>query len=599
VCGYIGHLSFENLNNNRLLESNKLIECRGPDELINIDGQFGKLFNNEDKLNYSYVFNRLSIIDLSDKASQPMVSQKFKSILMFNGEIFNHQELRNSLIKSGVEFSSDHSDTEVVLNGISYFGISFVEKLIGQFSFAFYSSNKKKLYLVRDRLGQKPLFYHKNKDNIIFGSNLKSVAKNLNSNEIDIKSLSNYLNYGVVPSPDTIYKNIKKVEPASIIEFDSNSSFKENNYNYWKIDSFSNENKFDSENFLDLMDKAIEIREDADVPIAYFLSGGIDSSSIVKNASDRGKELNTFSVGHTEEKYDESFWFNQVIKKYNTNAFITNLSTENIHDEIDESINIFDEPYSDPSTLPSHIISKEISKQYKVAISGDGGDELLGGYKRIENILNKNSKFSISKLINFYPAFLGTGNKILSTSQDLKTAYSSYFSDKKLIGLLNLDDSYDFEDKFFKNMENSYKSMVITDYLFYLSEMMMLKVDRTSMASSLEVRSPFVDHRLIEYIISCDSSYYVSNKPKKFLKDYLSQDFNKEFLDRSKMGFVFELEKWIYDNESLIKNTIMNNNLSNYVDLNKINQLFYFKTRINALRIWKIYFIEKFLNSLN
>ncbi len=599
MCGYIGHLSFENLNNNRLLESNKLIECRGPDELINIDGQFGKLFNNEDKLNYSYVFNRLSIIDLSDKASQPMVSQKFKSILMFNGEIFNHQELRNSLIKSGVEFSSDHSDTEVVLNGISYFGISFVEKLIGQFSFAFYSSNKKKLYLVRDRLGQKPLFYHKNKDNIIFGSNLKSVAKNLNSNEIDIKSLSNYLNYGVVPSPDTIYKNIKKVEPASIIEFDSNSSFKENNYNYWKIDSFSNENKFDSENFLDLMDKAIEIREDADVPIAYFLSGGIDSSSIVKNASDRGKELNTFSVGHTEEKYDESFWFNQVIKKYNTNAFITNLSTENIHDEIDESINIFDEPYSDPSTLPSHIISKEISKQYKVAISGDGGDELLGGYKRIENILNKNSKFSISKLINFYPAFLGTGNKILSTSQDLKTAYSSYFSDKKLIGLLNLDDSYDFEDKFFKNMENSYKSMVITDYLFYLSEMMMLKVDRTSMASSLEVRSPFVDHRLIEYIISCDSSYYVSNKPKKFLKDYLSQDFNKEFLDRSKMGFVFELEKWIYDNESLIKNTIMNNNLSNYVDLNKINQLFYFKTRINALRIWKIYFIEKFLNSLN
>ena len=599
MCGFIGHLSFDKLNNDQIVKSNKLIECRGPDELINLEGQFSRLFNNKDKLNYSYVFNRLSILDLSESASQPMISQKFKSILMFNGEIFNHKELRIELIENGVGFSSNHSDTEVLLNGISFFGISFIEKLIGQFSFAYYSSDSKKIYLGRDRLGQKPLFYYRDKNNIIFGSNLRAIAKNINSAEIDTKSLSNYLNYGVVPSPDTIFKEIKKIEPASIIEFDPIESFKEKKYKYWEIDSFSNEKKFNPDKFFDLMNKSIEIREEADVPIAYFLSGGIDSTSIVKNASERGNELNTFSVSHSEKKYDESYWFNQVIEKYNTDSYVSNINTENIFEELNDSISIFDEPYSDPSTLPSYMISKEISKKYKVAISGDGGDELLGGYMRMAKILSRNSKFSFSKLIKLYPAMFGTGNILLSNSNDLKTAYSSFLSDKKFIGMLNLEDSFNLEDNFYKDMESPYKSIFITDYLFYLSEMMMLKVDRTSMANSLEVRSPFVDHRLIEYVVSCDSTHYAADKPKKFLKDYLSDDFNEDFLNRRKMGFVFELEGWIYGNQKLIKDTIFNNQLNNYIDLNKAQQLFYFKSRINALRLWRIYVLEKFLSSID
>ena len=259
-----------------------------------------------------------------------------------------------------------------------------------------------------------------------------------------------------------------------------------------------------------------------------------------------------------DKKYDESEWSNLVSKKYSTNHDLMFINIEDLENLVEKSLDIFDEPYADPSVLPSYSISKLISKNYKVAISGDGGDELLGGYLRTTQMLNnqKIPNYIATFLYGIYPKSFGTGQKILSKSTNFKNAYSSYFEDGKLLNLLGLKINYK-NDKFYHQSHDMYKNLILSDYKLYLPEMMMLKVDRTSMANSVEVRSPFVDHKLIEYILSVDSENFVNNSPKAILKEYLSQDFDKEFINRNKQGFVFDLENWVYNNLSIINEKII------------------------------------------
>ena len=264
---------------------------------------------------------------------------------------------------------------------------------------------------------------------------------------------------------------------------------------------------------------------------------------------------------------------------------------------INESIQIFDEPYSDPSTLPSYILSKEISKNYKVAISGDGGDELLGGYDRVYKSL-KRKKFKILSglLFKLYKPNFGTGTKIKINNENLATSYSSFFEDEKLMSLLKLNHVSKFNDKFIYYDCSEYKNLLIFDFKFFLSEMMLLKIDRTSMANSLEVRSPFVDHRLIELILSSKESYVDLKNPKKILKDYLSSDFNSDFLNRKKMGFVFDVSDWVYSNFIEIDKTFKEGTIVNSLNKNFLKSLSTYKSRMNANRIWKLYFLEKYLS---
>ena len=273
-----------------------------------------------------FSFHRLSIIDLSNLASQPMLSNEFNTALMFNGEIYNHEELRSYLVKKGLKFKSNHSDSEVVLLGISRFGISFVEKLIGQFAISFLDNKSNKLYLVRDRLGQKPLFYSILGNQILFSSNLKSI-NDLLSCEIDSESLNQYLNYGVVSSPNTIYQNIFKLKPGEILEYDIDTHQIKKNL-YWQPEDFIANNVFEKSNFFDLFSNAVSIRQNADVPVANFLSGGIDSTSIIKSITLQNKQVNTFSVGFESEKYDESNWSSIVAQKYETNHLLKKLKSD-------------------------------------------------------------------------------------------------------------------------------------------------------------------------------------------------------------------------------------------------------------------------------
>lgn len=595
MCGFIGEFTFENIKNENLKFANKRIVCRGPD---NTQSHSYK----SNHYSYNLIFNRLSIVDLSENANQPMTREESNSTILFNGEIYNHKLLKKELVAKGAVFKSNHSDTEVVLNGIDIYGKNFINKLRGQFAIVFIDNKNKKIVMARDRVGQKPLYYYLTNKHLVFSSNLISILETLETYKISETSVDEYLNYGVVSSPNTIFENIKKVCPSEIIEiYFDNNYFEKFNSKYWSTDEFVDNKKFHEEEFFDLFSDAVNIRSNADVPIANFLSGGLDSSSIVKNYSLNKKEINTFSVNLDSEKYDESKWSTLVAEKYKTNHNFVNISTKISLNDIYSSINSFDEPYSDPSIVPSFILSKEIAKHYKVAISGDGGDELLGGYVRTHNTLKTSGNFNhfISKFYGMYPKSLGTGNYFLSKSKSKKISYKSFFEDQNLVKLFN---NNIHENNVFDCLDESnislYKKLLLIEYKLYLSEMMMLKVDRTSMANSLEVRSPFVDNKLIEYVLSRETKYIEINNKKNILKKYLSTDFDSSFLNRKKQGFVFDLENWVYSNKSEIAETFKLGEVVVNTNKDILKLLSIKKSRINANRLWKLFVLEKYLQNL-
>ncbi len=250
MCGFLGKVSFEKIDHGKVDEFNNFIVCRGPDETKYLTN---KNFSGNSNYSFSLIFNRLKILDLSNLASQPMVSKDFKNILMFNGEIFNHQELRKDMESVGIEFETDHSDTEVILNGISNFGIDYISKLNGQFSISFFDLENDIIYLIRDRLGQKPLFYSFDDHNLSFGSNLKSVSGISKNVKIDSSEIGNFLNLGVVPSPKTILKNIYKVSPGEYLKINlKNKKIEIEKENYWDLDNFIDEKDFIDSEMIDI-----------------------------------------------------------------------------------------------------------------------------------------------------------------------------------------------------------------------------------------------------------------------------------------------------------------------------------------------------------
>ncbi len=597
MCGFIGKISLESINKEELEIANELIHCRGPDSKK-------YEFFEENELSFSLIFNRLSILDLSESADQPMSSNGGNSILMFNGEIYNHLQLRKELEAKNIKFHTSHSDSEVVLKGLEYYGKKFISKLRGQFSIFYVDKRKRNILLARDRVGQKPLYYHISNNTLVFGSNLIAVSKLVKNKTISQGSINEYLMNGVISSPDTIFENIKKLKPSELIEISyENNLKKKDNELFWDISSFVDSKPFQNDEFFSILSDAISVRNSADVPIANFLSGGLDSTSIIKNTTNFNTNINTFNVEIDSKKYDESYWAKLVSEKYETNHASIKLSSNISIENVLFALESLDEPYSDPSLIPSYLICKEMSKKYKVAISGDGGDELLGGYKRFQNSLINSNKFKMlfSKLYDVYPPFLGTGNIFSSKSDDLETRYKSYLEDNKLLKLLK---SNFFESKIgtlFKDysIDDNYKLLQLIEYKFFLSEMMMFKVDRTSMANSLEVRSPFVDHLLIEYILSHTNNYFSPTNPKKILSDYLLDDFGPKFVTRKKQGFVFDIETWVFENIELIKESINNGTFVKNMNPEVINTLSINKSRINAQRIWKLFVLENYLFRIN
>ena len=593
MCGFTGCFSFQNISSQDIDEGNKLAVCRGPDNQKNISGSEG--------INFDLWFNRLSIIDLNDNANQPMVSSSLNSLIMFNGEIYNSNKLRQKKELKNYDFKTSHSDTETLLAGLEISGIEFINNLEGQFSFIYWNKQEKKIFFVKDRLSQKPLYFNLNENTITFASNLKSILKILKNNHVNDNYIKQYIAYGVVFSPNTIFDNIHKVEPGHYLEIDYiDNIFKSTVNKYWQPFDFIENKKFSQEEFLDIFSESVEKRLVSDVPIASFLSGGLDSTSIVKKISELGHRINTFSVVVDKSEINEESYIKEVVSKYNTNHSQIKVESSISSKNVFEALDCLDEPYGDPSIVPSFLLSKLISQDFKVAISGDGGDELLGGYSRMKNHLVKRSKLKnlYSKLYKTYPPLFGTGTRLKSFSNDFLEAHKSYIEDEKLVSLLFDAQINSQSGIIFTEDKSLYKSVLINEYKYYLSEQMMFKVDRASMANSLEVRSPLVDNKLVEYILNTSHNYISKESQKLPLVDYLKEDFDSSFLNRPKQGFVFDYHTWVFENFNLISDIIDNSELNKYFHTNKIYMLNKFKTRINALRLWRIFVLANYLNSV-
>jgi len=599
MCGFIGQVSNSLIDSNLINKANSHIICRGPDQTKKLDNQKNSIINFENEFNVYQVFNRLSILDLSETASQPMISEEFETSILFNGEIYNHKELRTYLEDLGISFKSDHSDTEVALLGLSKFGTNFIEKLKGQFSIVFFNYRNNQVYLIRDRLGQKPLFYSLQDNSLSFSSNLKALLNIIERKKIKESSLNEYLSLGVVTSPNTLFEEIYKVRPSEVIIFDIDKeiSIKSKNL-YWELQQYSNNKDFDAKKFYKILNDSLKKRLNADVPVANLLSGGIDSTLLLKLTSEHKSNPNTYSSIQSNKKYNEEKWINEVLDVYKTTHVSNKIEYKIEREKIINSIDIFDEPYADPSTFPSYLIYKSISKEFKVAITGDGGDELSNGYNRVNYLLKKKTFHKYLKLLyKIYPKYLGSGNFFLRNDNNIKNAYNSYFHDLNFLKVLKIK-NYQPKNLFLGETKNIYKNIFLSEYLFYLNECMHLKVDRTSMASSVEARSPYVDTDLVEYMYSLNQNHLDINNSKKIFKEILSSDFSDEFYNRKKMGFVFNLEDWIFKNFKKILKELENGEISNYVDIRKIKYLNLWKSRINGLRIWKLYFLNYYLKSI-
>ena len=599
MCGFLVQFSQKDDDFNNFEIANDLLDKRGPDST----GYY------KDSENHKFGFKRLSILDLDASANQPMVDHQNRYVIVFNGEVYNFKQLRNEIEQSGGSFLTSHSDTEAILEGYKIWGSDILDKLEGQFSFVIFDKVNRTLFMARDRVGQKPLFYKITKESIIISSTLEPIIKLTNSFEVDLESVYTFLQVGVIPAPKTIFKNINKLKNGEFITFDVQSNHILEKRIYWSPEQFIDYKKFDYDEFISIFDEAVKKRCVADVEISSFLSGGLDSTAIIKKASKYLPSMNTFSVGFLDKKFDESYWAEMASNKFDIPNTLKKIDESLLLKILPDSLDAYDEPFYDSSSIPTFLVSKLMSNISKVALSGDGGDELLGGYQRytwsnynnyIPFPLKTPLSFISNQMVKNNSISTGTNQYLSMLNKNSSERYASFFIDKNFTDILGiLDFSYDFISNNWLETEDDFKSMQATDYNFYLPEVMMTKIDRASMANSLEIRSPFVDHKLIEYILSVQSKGYTATRNKKKpLKKFLSDDFDDNFLSRKKMGFAVPLDTWIksslreevfntLDNQQSFVKQELNFDTSNLFDKLEQGQKSY------KNRIWKLFVLEK------
>ena len=585
MCGITGF----NWNDKKLINKiTKELSHRGP--------EYQGSYNNQ---NISLGHRRLSIIDLSDAGKQPMSTADNNLKIVFNGEIFNYEELKKDLIKKGHSFKSN-SDTEVLINGYSEYGKNILNKVNGQFSFAIYDKIKNKLFLARDQLGINPLYYYWDKKNFIFASEIKAIIPALDKLEFDQEQLNNYFIYGYTNSSNSIFKNIYKLAPGSYMEFNlDKNKFKINSYFEFKYKYKNNEPTY--EEFLKLFEESVKSRLISDVPIGAFLSGGVDSSAVVAIASKHKKNLNTFSVSFDVDKFDESKYSKEISKKFKTKHRILKFNSKKLRSTIKKLVYHYDEPFGDPSAVPTFILSDFAKKHVTVSLSGDGADELFGGYTTYKN-------YRLLSIQKIYPRFI---NKLIHPILFKIVPHSklyhffeigSYPSKLKYARLMsgitrdqckryfNIDNKKSLS-KYSKSKEFNYLDFAQeTDINQYLTNNCLAKVDRASLGNALEVRPPFLDKSIIEFASKLKPSLRVRKDITKFfLKKSLRNILPKHILYRKKQGFAIPLKEYFGSElKDIVKKYTIEYKSHNYVNIKNLKSDFNSLITNNPKLIWRI-----------
>jgi len=582
MCGIAGLLYQEKEKDFPFLfEMEKMVNVlshRGPDSSGIWQDENKKVF-----LGHS----RLSILDLSEKGKQPMVSSCGRYVIVFNGEIYNHLEIRKKLdsLLSPINWKST-SDTETLLEAYSLLGIEECLSLLkGMFAFAIWDIENKELTISRDRLGEKPVYYGNYNGNFIFSSELKSII-GLNGFEKKISSdaLSLFLKYSYIPGPLSIFEDIYKLPPGSFLKY----QIEENTLaikNYWDpLKNISSENKFNGtveeakKQLTDLLEEAVERQMISDVPLGAFLSGGIDSSLVVSIMQKKSKQkIKTFSIGFLEENYNEAEQAKEVSETLGTDHKEIYFKPNDVFQLIPELPDIYDEPFADASQLPTILLSRLAKSSVTVSLSGDGGDELFAGYNRhiwssilgtfikyfphfirkvISNVLVKFSKtelFNTFVYKNMKESFLEQKiRKFCKALQakNIEELYSCLLSNDIEISKLlksslgdKTNENITYKSSHFHSTEDQ---VIYGDLVSYLPDDILVKVDRAAMSCSLETRVPFLDHKLVEYAISLPSEFKVKKRTGKWiLKEILFGRVARQIVDKPKTGFSVPIEVWL------------------------------------------------------
>ena len=555
MCGIAGFVDFSGKSSlPDLIRMKESLAHRGPDSS-------GTYFDEKGGVSIGLSHCRLSIIDLSDNASQPM---SYRNLTMvFNGEVYNFQEIRGDLEKKGYEFFSN-SDSEVVLKAFHCYGVDCVDKFIGMFAVAIYDRDSGKIYFIKDRAGVKPLNIYRGKGLILFGSDSR-VFKHHPAFEKKISntSLLQYLHFGYVPSPYSIYENVEKSEPGSVLIFDIDSR-KEKNIVYWDVYDIYEKpqleiSKAESLTLMDqLINKSVKYRTIADVPIGVLLSGGFDSSLVSHYLqSNSEKPVRTFTVGFEEHEYDESRHAKKIANYLGTDHHEIRIGVNAFIEAIPKVADILDEPLNDFSIIPTYLVCKFASESVKVAVSADGGEETFAGYENYVNKYNRNrhlstalrlmpnSMFGILKRAKNRPRV-----RLLHNLASKEFTYDAKDFDKEL--RLLADTRFDYRPTPFESFVNirndCYEQQLLArDYKTRLLNDFLVKIDRASMYNGLELREPFLDHQLLDFMarLPIELKCY-GNEPKGLMKELAYSKIPKELLDRPKMGFTIPLEKWFH-----------------------------------------------------
>jgi asparagine synthase (glutamine-hydrolysing) len=614
MCGITGFITTHKYKDTIIPSMLDSIKHRGP------DNTGYKIFNDNAK---KYIFLghvRLSILDLTEGSSQPF--EYLNLTLVFNGEIYNFEEIRNELIDYGYLFDTT-GDTEVLIKSYHKWGAKCLDKLNGIFAFAIYNSQERSLFLARDRAGVKPLYYSFFNGSLIFSSQPKSIIfSNLIDKVISIKGLSKFLKYGFIPEPYSIYEKIFKLEQGHYLNYNTIDNSIDI-VKYWDVhDQYlqpSSGVAFKSNNYLDfenLLFDSFKLRTISDVPIGLFLSGGYDSTYVLALLKNKFPEINieTFTIGFKDAKFDESVFASKISEQFGVKNNTYLFSDDNFLDVLNDVPLAFDEPFSDKSLFPTLYLSKLVSKKVKVVLSADGGDELFGGYISHVRIL-KRFKFLrrfifLKYVINYLPLksikFKNIGGRFLRFQKSFDLNISQLqdqarhvFSDTEInqvlsenVGVLESQDVLEFNDPI--------NTLLANDYKFYQSNNICVKVDRASMFYGLEAREPLLDYRLVEYLSRFPgTSKIVESKLKVILKNLCHKYINKAIIDRPKKGFSIPTAYYL---KFVIKSKVLSllsedyirkQNIFNFLEIKNIIDSFYYKNDDRYTnKLWNLFMFQ-------
>jgi asparagine synthase (glutamine-hydrolysing) len=562
MCGISGIIRFHphsgefgNEEKKNLESSLQAIHHRGPDSQHLIEKK---------RVLLGHV--RLSIIDLTSKADQPMCDSSGRYSLVYNGEIFNFKILKKALEKEEIVFNSE-SDTEVLLQLLIKKGSAALDELNGFFAFAFYDSFKDELILARDRFGVKPLWYYQDQSNFYFSSELKGLMKFPIPKKINPLALASYFKFSFIPAPESIYRDVRKLMPGHLIRI-GKSTIEEKWYPDTCIPFDQNSGNNPISQFRELLDDAVKIRLEADVALGSLLSGGLDSSVLTMLAAKHKNSLESFCVSFPDEPFfDESKYAEIVARKVGTKLHLIPLRSHQLAYHVLDVWDSLDEPFADSSAIAYSKLCAEVKNSVTVAISGDGADELLGGYYRqlaFKKSFEDKSAYSIlhlfQPLLNIIPQSRNsaTSNKARQLDRFLNGIkmpvdkrylyWSSFGDDNRINQLLDKSDlaQINFAEITKDIHDGDLNSILKTDQKLLLINDMLVKSDLMGMKNAMEIRTPFLDFRVVQLVNSLPVEYKIrDSKTKWLLREAFAKDLPSEIMDRSKRGFEVPLETWL------------------------------------------------------